>query len=777
MGKRDSLRQQGYGRKRGAPSGPPLPNDAESLAARKAERGQLRLDEDLLKVCHQSKTKAFKRDFTHLTEQAPQIKLLALQLLAGAKRRYGTDCSYTTLQDLYMGIEEFIQSVCGPDNLGVNVEAVENINIQIAKNFDAWLLQKYPGRTLNRKRFARVRTTVQYLKKNHPDALRIGSPFTWPPGPKSTEKVSESYTSEVFNDLTRACLQDIKFVQATMRSVDAIVSSTERISYQLPTLEELIRTFADREMQWTKLGRTVGTRPSVFENTIRKSPIAKKCIERWGISMDDLVLTYRARRDECLKHERVQSRMQIDPNGLIKGYSAADSYRIAMATVMNAHPRWPLDMGYKEANDLISFEGTILRGKLVTAEETRTYKILQRMTLGNQDHSFEVGLMAYFAHLFFTTETLYPFFLYVQLNTGWNEEVILSLTDSVDAHIEPDLLDPDYVIIYGGKERVNKAQACRSNKTNPLSVYRVLKFIESVLHRYRGSTNYLAGTLWQFVLSKNLWNKYEKVTAALDSGNIGAVSASFLRRHGIVVDPEKSVQRMEARRVRTTYETRRRESGLSLEEVSPLLGHSELATTDRNYDSDKGSTELKNRRIRELQNRMIDDFKHYSARLISNQTLAALRAAIGSSDTPPPQRSSVQAVAAQLQLTEAQAIHLLSPKGQTYIVACINRTEPTWPDARLFVPAGSDCTFFNRCCLCDKALIFREALPYIARRIQDIEELRQRMPAQEWAANYDDEANAWKQILSDWKPVDDVISAKSKCGENAYVLPLSMRGL
>jgi hypothetical protein len=74
-------------------------------------------------------------------------------------------------------------------------------------------------------------------------------------------------------------------------------------------------------------------------------------------------------------------------------------------------------------------------------------------------------------------------------------------------------------------------------------------------------------------------------------------------------------------------------------------------------------------------------------------------------------------------------------------------------------------------------LIFKEALPYIARRIQDIEELRHRMPAQEWAANYDDEANAWKQIMSDWRPVDDVISAKSKCGENAYVLPLSMRGI
>ncbi|MBK6472991.1 MAG: hypothetical protein IPF94_20355 [Betaproteobacteria bacterium] len=754
-----------------------MSNDPESTAARKAAKGKLDLCDELLMVHHQSKTRPFQRNFTSLIQEFPEVKLLALQLLAGAKRQYrNSETSYTTLQDLYCGIDEFLRSVCGPESLSGAVDAVEDLNIQVARNFDAWLLRTYPARTLNRKRFGKVRAVVDYLKKNHRDAPRIGAPFSWPAAPKNTEEVSESYATEVFNALTKACLLDIKFVQAAMKSFDAIVSSPERVVDRQPTLEELIRTFGERELLWKSEGRLIETRPSAFENTIRKSPTALKCISAWGLTMNEFVSTYRSRRDECLQYDKVISKMQIGANGLLKGYSASDSYRIAMATVANTHPNWPIAMECSAANDLFSFEGTILGKKQVTADERKTYRVLQRMKFGYQTQNIEVGLMAYFAHFFFTAETIYPLFLYVQINTGWNEEVVVSLTDSLEAHVEPDICDPDYVLIWGDKRRVNKAQACRSNKSNPLSVYRILRFIESVLQRHRQSTNYLPGVMWQFVLNKNLWNKFQRVTTSLDNGNIGSISEGFLRRHGIVVDPEKKVQRIEARRIRTTYETRRRESGLSLEEVSPLLGHPDISTTEKNYDSDKGSTELKNKRIRELQTRMLDDFRHYSARLISNRTLSELRDAIGEAESLSTKESAVAAAAAHLNLTQEQTIHLLSPKGQTYIAACIDRSEPTWPNARLFVPIGDDCTFFNRCCLCDKSLIFSEALPYIARRIQDIQSLRLTIPSEEWAANYAEEGAAWEQILTDWLPTEDVVAAKSICNTQEYALPLTMRG-
>lgn len=771
------LRRQGYGRGRSPATKSRLPNNPESLAARKAARQMLEVSDDLLVVNHHSRTKPFQRDFTPLTQQYPEVKLLALQLLAGAKKKYaGHGSSYTTLQDLYFGIEEFLRSVCGPETLGGAVDAVEDLNVQVAKNFDAWLLETYPGRTLNRKRFGKVRAVVEYLKKKFPDAPRIGVPFTWPPAPRNTEAVSEGYATDVFNALTKACLQDIRFVQSAMRGFDDIKSSPERIVDRRPTLEELIRIFGEREMKWKAEGRLIESRPSAFENTIRKSPTALKCISAWGMTMDEFVRTYRTRRDECMRHEMVATKMRVDADGLLSGYTASESYRIAMATMANSHPYWPIAMECSAANDLFSYEGTILGKKQVTTEERKTYRVLQRMKFGYQALHMEVGLMAYFAHFFFTAETIYPLFLYVQINTGWNEEVIVSLTDSLDAHIEPDIVDPDYVLIYGSKYRVNKAQACRSNKSNPMSVYRILRFIESVLQRHCQSTNYLPGVMWQFVLNKNLWNKYHRVTTALDNGNIGSISENFLRRHGIVVDPEKKVQRIESRRLRTTYETRRRESGLSIEEVSPLLGHGDIDTTDKSYDSDKGSTELKNKRIRELQTRMLDDFKNYSARLISNKTLAELRDAIGKAVALSNDNSAVRGIAASLGLTEEQTVHLLSPKGQTYISACIDRREPTWPDARLFVPIGEDCTFFNRCCLCDKSLIFKEALPYIARRIQDIQQLRLIIPAEEWAANYADETTAWEQILVDWRPSEEVAEANLICREQDYILPLTMRG-
>jgi len=89
---------------------------------------------------------------------------------------------------------------------------------------------------------------------------------------------------------------------------------------------------------------------------------------------------------------------------------------------------------------------------------------------------------------------------------------------------------------------------------------------------------------------------------------------------------------------------------------------------------------------------------------------------------------------------------------------------------------SEDCAFFNRCCLCDKSLIFKEALPYIARRILDTQQLRLLIPAEEWAANYADETAAWEQILVDWRPSTDVAEANLLCREQDYALPLAMRG-
>lgn len=772
------LRQQGYGRRKAATQNPTVPNDPESLRARRAARQSLDLNDQLLLVNHPSKTKPFQRDFTSLSEDFPGVKHLTLQLLAGAKQKYGkVRPSYTTLQDLYIGIEEFLLSISADDLNVRSVEAIEDIDFQVAKNFDAWLLQKYPGRTLNRKRFGMVRGVVEHLQKKFPEAPRLGKHFTWPNGPRSTEEVTQGYSVAVFNALTKASLEDIKFVMTFMKGFQSIAESEDRILDRDPSIEELIREFGEREATLEAEGRLISTRPSKFESKIRKSLPVQNGILRWGMTMNDFIAEYRSRRDECLSLKKIVSRVKVNAGALISGCSASESYRMAMATMVNMFPNWPLDMQFRSANDLFSFEEIRLNpNPKRTAVEIKTYRILSRMKLGYQDKAIEVGLMAYFAQRFFTAETLYPFFLYVQMNTGWNEEVVTSLTDCLDDHIEPDIIDQDYVVIYGSKLRVNKAQGCRSSKSNPLSVYRVLRFIESVLSKHRSSINYIPGTLWQFILTKNLWVKFEKVVKNIDNRNIREISKSFLKRHNIIVDAEKNVQRIESRRVRTTYETRRRESGLSLEEVSPLLGHKEIATTDINYDSDEGSTNLKNKRIRDLQQSLLDDFRYYGARIISSTTLSELREAIGKDDATSKDDPEIRAAAATLGVTPEQTIHLLSPKGQTYISVCIDRREPTWVDARLFVPIGDECNFFNRCCLCDKSLIFKEALPYIARRVSDIQQLRFRIPAEEWAANYSEEGAAWQQILDDWTPTEEVNLAKVASSSRDFCLPLTMRG-
>ncbi|REG45490.1 hypothetical protein B0G80_9087 [Paraburkholderia sp. BL6669N2] len=118
----------------------------------------------------------------------------------------------------------------------------------------------------------------------------------------------------------------------------------------------------------------------------------------------------------------------------------------------------------------------------------------------------------------------------------------------------------------------------------------------------------------------------------------------------------------------------------------------------------------------------------------------------------------------------------MSPAGQTYIAACTNALAPTWPGAEKFVGAGERCRFFNRCSMCDKAIIFKEALPWVARRIHDLDDLRLIIPTPEWAINYEDERAGWQWVLDNWSNRKEVSESEVLARTDAYILPRIMRG-
>jgi hypothetical protein len=307
---------------------------------------------------------------------------------------------------------------------------------------------------------------------------------------------------------------------------------------------------------------------------------------------------------------------------------------------------------------------------------------------------------------------------------------------------------------------------------SPHSVYSILKFVEYQITKFKDSPHYLPGKLWQFIAAKNLWRKHNKILSNLDYGNIHHLSNNFLDRHNIDLGLDSKEPSIEARRIRTTWATKRREQGLSTEAMMGLMGHVDIDTTAKHYDNDNGSNNLKNQQLRGLQNRHLDDFQNYHVRLAQATTLSELREAIANAGS---KSIAYEAVASKLGMKNSlDVVHLLSPAGQTYIAACTNSFEPSWKDARNHISNGEQCRFFNRCCMCDKAVIFKESLPWIARRINDLEALRLKIPAPEWALNYGTELSGWEWVMTSWNNPDDVAEAKVLSTLNKFSLPLTM---
>ena len=691
-----------------------LTNDKAAILQRATQHQDINFELVSLDVLNRTRTKNFERSFWFVAEKSPHYKFLTKQLLYGAQLDLGNRLvAFQTHQDCYYGIEEFIDflnSLDPPNHKKIGT--IADLDFQTTRNFVAYYLQKFPGRTVNRKRYGRVKAVVNMLKRTLSQNASVGENLVWAQAPATVETPSESYSDEVFNQLIDASITDIKFVMKMMSEYSG-------------------------KLEFTK---------STLANV----------------------------------------NFKVTTSGMVSGATRDESNLLCSALTSRVHPDWPFFVSFSEASDLFSSEWLgKQKGKAGDVENRYIYRLITRMRITTtirhhrsgemRSIDLEVGKLAYFCQFFFTVQTLFPFILFVQLNTGWNLEAVLSLTDDLDSHLGEDLVDPDqYVLIYGTKWRTEAVLHCRSNKVHPYSVYNILKFVQRQLKKFKDSEHYRTGSLWQGVLYKNLWNKFGKIVITIDASTYGAESRNFLERHGIFLNTEAKRPGIESRRVRTTWETKRREQGLPLETVSEMMGHNSIDITSIHYDRDAGSTSLYHRRLRKLQTDWDDDFRNYGVRLSESVTLDQLRSSIGTNA----QEKTVATVASEIgTFYEPSVIHLLSPEGQTYIAACIDSKSPTWPEANRFVPIGGKCSYFNRCCMCNQAVIFKESLPYIARRISDLIGLQTRINSIEWSRNYGEEASAWGQILNRWAPKSDVDDAKL-CGmSEEYALPLTMRGV
>jgi hypothetical protein len=456
-----------------------------------------------------------------------------------------------------------------------------------------------------------------------------------------------------------------------------------------------------------------------------------------------------------------------------------NNLRLILATLIQKYPSYPFDMSIEEAMSFLSqdryyqqsnYELTLLEVRLLRAVAVTPALSFFGGTIA--------GINLIRAAMHFLPETLYPFILHVQINTGWNLESILALTDDIDSHVTADLLDPEnYVVIQSIKTRGQKGRGKpvfhRCSRHKQYSTYRLLKYVESVVSQYKRCQSYRPGKVWQYAVRSSSRMKQLISYYGETSADTHYASRSMLRRHTFTHFKESAVNHS---RIRTSYETLREQQGLTLAAISSDMDHANEETTSRHYASDSTSNSVKDVKIADYQEQFLEDLRHYDAKIAESLSLTKLRDAINQSHADAIRDEVLAEAAKALNTDEKTILHLISPEGQTYIAACRDSHNPTWYGHEEYIESGQRCNFFNKCGGCRQAVIFPEALPYIARHILNLESTRIESNQFEWLSNYGEEWDAWNGILSDWSNQEQVEAARQTAVRGEVLLPTLMRG-
>jgi hypothetical protein len=513
-----------------------------------------------------------------------------------------------------------------------------------------------------------------------------------------------------------------------------------------------------------------------IKTLLPKAPSIKRFVEESGYSLSDVVSIY-------LEHVEELANMGRHPfghsfNRRAVGEDAERQLRLIVATLAQEYPQYPFGMSLEAASKFLSNE----RYHQMTTDEKLSLegRLLWAVQNARLDFcgSTIAGINLVRAAMHFLQETLYPFFLHVQINTGWNLESIVALTDDVDAHVTNDLLDPEnYVVIQSvktrGQQNGGKAVFHRCSRNRKFSTYNLLKYVESIVTQYKSCPEYHAGKLWQFAVRAHANMSRLIGCYSVNSTILFYSSKAFLQRHNFTYFNDSTVDHG---RIRTSYETLREQQGLPLAVISHDMGHAEEETTSRHYAADSTSNAVKDVRIAEYQEQFVEELHHYQCRVEESLSLARLRDSIHQSKANAKRNKNLAEAAKMLGTDAKTVLHLISPEGQTYIAACRDSLQPTWRGHEEYLKPGQSCVFFNKCALCKQAVIFAEALPYIARRVHDLEQLRREINQFEWVSSYGEECDAWNEVLNDWNNREQVEAACQAAANGVVVLPIQMMG-
>lgn len=708
-------------------------------------------------------------DLTDLVEKYPQNILLINQLIVGFNAVIKPGCSPSTVKSNSDGIRRFIEFLNDSRNLSnVHVVNIVDINITVALSFFNYLLSIYPNDSLKNVWFSALRRIVTRIKELYRNNLLIGKPFAWPFGPKTSQQKLEGYYPKQIKELIDVCIRDIKEIirfHETYRMLDKELYAEEW------TLENLMCYFHDRLQSPYHIKNFSNPRTAI-KHMINSSKRLLYRLEAFGHTKESICDLYEQKGPELALSGRLPFATSINSDLNIE--RAILQFNLALATIKKRFPLFPYYLSIDKAKYSLEIKSNQAQDK-----DPLWYVISKAITHSSSKIEFmngKIGVMAVHASRHFVSDTIYPFFLLCLINTGWNVESLLSISDDVDSFTMPDLIDPqNYVLIMGTKKRGQagdepKLVFHRSLKNKMFSTYWLLKYVESIIIQYKDCPYYQNGVLWQYTVPASV---PDMVINNIFT-NLSFLSKQFMKRHRFEYFTEDST--IDHRKIRSGYVALRQLMGASERKLSEDLGHNSDDTIIY-YTSDESSTMVQDIIIKQIQEQFVNDIKNYKVRIVESQSLQELRDAINNAQTQRAKEKAIKEQAIKLGLPEITIIHLLDASAEKYILACENARNPSWPGFEEVVKEGRNCRFFNKCCLCKQAVVFSEALPYIARRLIDLEKMQSRLSSTDWILQYGDEYDAWIQILNSWNNREQVEDAWGQARIGKVILPQSMRGV
>ncbi|SFB20390.1 hypothetical protein SAMN04488072_109157 [Lentibacillus halodurans] len=715
-------------------------------------------------------------DFSELVHKYPKYKSLIEQLIAGMNETIVPNCSLTTIEDTTQGIRIFLEFLNSDKNLSNNyVTNLNDINIIVAKSFSNYLRSTYPKDTRSRKWFAAIRRIVQRLQELFPKDPSIGLSFSWPTGPGKNDGTVEGYHPREMKELIDACIEDIKIIKsfhkAYLRLDEELVTEDWNLENLMCFLHDgLIRNEESRLKQKQ-------SKKAWIKKLIRSAPNAQKVIAELGYTIEQIQDLYIQRGLELASRGRSPFATRISQRP--DQERAIAQFNLGLGTLKKRFPLFPYYLPINEAKGLLN-SNNVDNSTILKAKDPLAYMVNRAIFNSCRKIKFmdgTLGKMAVHAAKHFVSDTLYPFFLLALINTGWNVESLLSISDDVDAHVTPDLIDPEnYVIIHGRKIRGSNDRKFskvtrRSNKNKMLDTYQLLKYVESIITKYKDSPYYRPGFLWQFTIPES---QKDIISSFNEQPYFTLVSKRFTERHNFKYFSDTTG--ISHPKVRSGYVSIKQLMGETERELGEDLSQKDKGSIEH-YISDESTNFVLDLAIKEIQKQFVKDLTNYKVRLVESTSLRSLRSAINDAKTEQEKLKLIKKESVKHHLDENTIIHLLDAGSQKYILACEDATNPSWPGWEDYVGEGKKCRYFNKCALCRQAIVFPEALPYIARRILDLDKLKKSHSSSEWVLKYGDEYDAWNQILEYWNNKEQVKNAWELARMGFVVLPQIMRGV